>query len=84
MDEASKDAGRQYAKKKRPNFNFKEMGIPIGATLHSNVNEETCITHDERQVEFRGEVMSLTRATKMVLDNDYAVAPGPTGYITEG
>lgn len=76
VDETSKDAGRNYTRKRRPRFNFKDMGIPEGATLDSNFNEETCQVVNERDVIYRGEQMSLTRATRLKLDNSYNVAPG--------
>lgn len=83
VDEASKDAGKQYSKKKRPNFDFHEMGIPVGSILTSNVNDEECEVVESRKVRFREEVMSLTAATRIVLDNDYSVAPGPY-WVFEG
>lgn len=83
VDEVSKDAGKEYARKKRPNFDFLEMGIPIGATLRSNVNEETCEVVSNRKVMFRGEETSLTNATRIILDNGYHVAPGPY-WVYEG
>lgn len=83
VDSVSKNAGIQLAKKKRPNFNFIEMGISIGTILNSNFNDETCIVEDERNVIFRGEVMSLTKATRIKLANSYNVAPG-NYWIYEG
>ena len=77
VDEVSKNAGARLVSKRRPNFNFIEMGIPIGSILTSNFNDETCYVINERRVEFRGKKMSLTRATQDMLDNDYTVAPGP-------
>jgi len=76
VDEVSKEAGEAYTKKKRrPNLNFKDMGIEVGDKLYSNVNEEYCIVENQKQVLFRGEMTSLTRATRLVLDNDYDVNP---------
>jgi hypothetical protein len=76
VDEVSKKAGEQLSRNRRPRFNFKEMGIPVGATLNSNFNIETCEVIDERQVKFREEVMSFTKATRIKLDNHYHVSPG--------
>lgn len=76
VDEASKEASREL-QKRRPRFNFQEMGIPNGAILHSNVTGDTCEVIDDRNVLFRGEITSLTNATMIVLENDYRVAPGP-------
>lgn len=77
VDEASKSAGKEYSRKKRPPFDFQEMNIPIGSILQSVNNEETCQVVSNKKVLFIGEVVSLTRATKIILQNDYNVAPGP-------
>lgn len=83
VDQVSKDAGKILSKKRRQRFNFQEMGIDTGAILNSNYNEETCLVDDERNVIFRGEKMSLTRATRIKLENSYNVAPG-NYWIFEG
>ena len=59
------------------------MGIQNGSILHSNFNDETCIVEDEREVTFRDERMSLTKATRIKLDNNYNVAPAQY-WIFEG
>lgn len=82
VDEVSRDSG-QRMKQKRPNLNFEEMGIPIGSVLHSNYNHETCEVVDAKKVNFRGEVMSLTRATREMLELEYSVQPSPY-WIYEG
>jgi T5orf172 domain len=75
VDTASIQAGKRLANKRRQRFNFLEMGIPIGSILDSNYNDETCKVVNEKQVNFRNEVMSFTRATRIKLDNKYNVAP---------
>lgn len=77
-DMVSKDAGERYAKKKRPNFNFLEMGISIGDVLNFSQGDKTCEVVDERKVLCLGEIMSLTKATRTLLKNEYNVAPN--GY----
>ncbi len=76
VDEASKDAVKRY-KSKRPKLNFLEMNIPIGSTLLSMSNDDTCIVESENKVIYKGESMSLTRATKISLNNSYNVSPCP-------
>ena len=83
VDEVSKNAGKTLSKSRRPRFNFDEMGIAVGSVLHSNFNDESCVVKDERKVEFRSEIMSLTSATRLVLDGSYNVAPGPY-WVFEG
>ena len=82
VDEVSRDSG-QRMKQKRPNLNFEEMGIPIGSMLHSNYNHETSEVVDAKKVSFRGEVMSLTRATREMLELEYSVAPS-SYWVYEG
>lgn len=76
VDGASKEAGKRMSQKRRPRFNFQEMEIPVGSVLVSNQNEESCEVVDERNVRFQDEVMSLTKATRLMLDYSYNVAPG--------
>lgn len=77
-DSVSKDAGTRLARKKRPRFNFIEMEIPVGSILNFSQGDATCEVVDSRKVSFLGEIMSLTKATRMLLQNDYDVKP--SGY----
>ena len=53
------------------------MNIPIGSELVSVANGEIVTVITERSVNFRGQEASLTNATKIILENNYQVAPGP-------
>jgi hypothetical protein len=55
------------------------MGIPVGSELPFIQNEEPAIVTDEKAVTFRGQVTSLTNATRIALGEGYAynIAPGP-------
>lgn len=75
VDLQSREAAEKLTKK-RPNQNFVEMGIPIGSEILSTENGETATITGEKLVTFRGEEMSLTRATKILLELDYSVQPG--------
>lgn len=77
VGEIDREAGEEYARKRRPRFSFNEMGIPVGSELVSVVNSETVQVLSERTVLFRGEETSLTNATRIILDNGYHVQPGP-------
>ena len=67
------DAVKQARRRRRPNFNFAEMGIPEGDVLVSvNDEKEEATVVDEKRVLFRGEKMSLTQSTKLALETDYA------------
>lgn len=75
-DHADREAGEQYTKR-RPRFSFLEMNIPIGATIICTNNGEEAIVETDRTVRYNDEEMSLTSATRTILDNSYNVAPGP-------
>lgn len=77
-DKVSKDAGIKLEKKRRPRFNFSEMGILPGKVLNFTYGDATCEVVDDIKVNYLGETMSLTRATRSVLKNEYNVAPN--GY----
>ena len=75
VDVEAKDASNRL-KARRPNLNFVEMGIPVGSELrYYQAPHETVMVVSDRKVEFRGEVTSLTAATREILGTDYSVAP---------
>ena len=65
-------------RRRRPNLNFREMGIEPGSVLEPITGEETATVVDERRVQFRDRVMYLTEATKEREGLTYSVAP--TGH----
>jgi uncharacterized protein YfbU (UPF0304 family) len=77
VDEVDREAGEEYARKKRPRFSFTEMNIPEGSELVNVTNGETVTVKSDRTVLFRGEETSLTNATRIILGNSYHVAPSP-------
>jgi len=74
LDEQSLAAGEEL-QKRRPNLNFVEMSIPIGSTLHSTHNDATVVVVAPKKVRLGDEELSLTAATRQVLQLDYSVAP---------
>lgn len=68
-------ASSERLRRRRPNYNFREMGIPEGAILEPTKGDETAIVVDDRRVQFRGEEMSLSEATKLRENFSYYVAP---------
>ena len=72
------DAEMKSAKNatRRPNMNFDEMGIPIGSELIFVDDENIKVrVVSERKIDHKGEIMSLTKATRLILELDYAVQP---------
>ena len=76
IDQPSMAAADQL-KSRSPSLNFTDMGIPIGAVLHSIEDESCVIVVGPKKVKFGEEEMSLTAATRIVLGIDYSVAPCP-------
>jgi len=64
-------------KARRPNLNFQEVGIPIGSILYSTEDDSTATVIAPKKVSFKGEEMSLTAATRILLGLDYSVQPSP-------
>lgn len=78
VDSVELNAGKEFARK-RPRFDFITMGIPIGSELIFVSTGETSLVRTNKTVEFRGQEMSLTSATRQALGEGYAynIAPGP-------
>ena len=71
-----KTAEAAYAAR-RPNLNFEEMHIPVGSTLIFTKGEVTVVVTGPKKVRLRDEEMSLTAATRQVLNLPYSVQPSP-------
>lgn len=76
LEASDVEAGEQL-RRRRPNLNFTEMGIPVGAKLNFKHGPMTVTVNGPRKVLLEGEETSLTAATRSVLGLDYAVNPGP-------
>lgn len=70
-------AAGEVFRSRRPNFNFVEMGIPIGSQLVFVATDARVTVTGPKRVRLGDEEMSLTAATRKLLSLDYAVAPGP-------
>jgi len=70
-------AAAEDLKSKRPNLNFDEMGIPVGAILQSAHDDTTVEVVSAKRVRMGAEEISLTAATRQVLGLEYSVAPSP-------
>ena len=53
------------------------MGIPIGSTLVSTKSDAIATVISPKKVQLGDNEMSLTAATRQILQLDYSVAPGP-------
>ena len=76
LDDSDREAVKRY-RKSRPNLNFTEMGIQAQSILVSLETGEKATVIEDRKVLFRGDEMSLTAATREVLELDRSVAPTP-------
>jgi hypothetical protein len=75
VSEAEIASGKKL--KKKPNLNFAEMGIPVGSSLIFKDGLSVVDVCGEKKVKFNGEIMSLTAATRNLMDIDYSVQPTP-------
>ncbi len=79
VDEESAQA-LQEARKRRPNLNFREMGIPVGSVLtaESDLNIRLLVTGDKKvRIGEQTEDLSLTAATQRVFGLENSVRPTP-------
>lgn len=77
VDEADIAAAERFKKNRRPNLNFREMGVREGSVLKSVQTGGEVTVVGDKEVEYKGEVMSLSAATKTVLETGYSIAPTP-------
>lgn len=78
-------AARERADRRRPNFNFNEMGIEAGTELRFVGDERVTVrVVDERRVRMGDTILSMTEATKRARDIDYAVSPMPNWRTVDG
>jgi len=62
---------------RRPSLDFTVLGIPEGAELQCTRNDAVVVVVGPRKVRLGSDELSLTAATREVLQLDYSVAPGP-------
>ena len=75
IDKQSLEAGKRLSSR-RPPLNYFEMSIPEGSILHAVHSSHTVEVVGPRKVVLEGNEMSLTRATRIVRQLKYSVAPG--------
>ncbi len=76
LDQESLAAAEQL-KPRRPNLSFVDMGIPIGSTLQCVENDATVMVIGPRKVRIDHEDLSLTEATRRVLNLESPTDPTP-------
>ena len=65
------------SRRPRPNLDFIEMGVPVESLLVSIETDEEATVIGPKKVRFRGEEVSLTRATQFALNLEHGVGPTP-------
>ncbi|ADQ80093.1 hypothetical protein Palpr_1954 [Paludibacter propionicigenes WB4] len=82
LTEVDKAAGKKMKITRRPPLNYIEMGIPLGARLEFNRDDETYIVEvcDAKKISYCGVKKSLTAITKELLGIEHALQP--TSYWT--
>lgn len=78
-NEDRQSSERLKIRSRRPVMNFLELSIPVGSVLKFRDSADEVIVVNERRVKFKGEEMSLTAATRKILElaEDYPLQPSP-------
>lgn len=77
LDSTDKESLADLKRSRRPAMNFREMQIPIGAVLVYRDGNAQVTVVDDRHVDHKGQVYSLTAATREIMELEYSVQPGP-------
>ena len=70
-------AARLYNRGHRPDLSFSDIGVPIGGVIRQTRTGDEARVFEPRRVEFRGEVMSLTRAQRLATGVEHSVRAAP-------
>ena len=86
LDDEARVAIKETIERRAP-FNFAIVNVPIGATLvHTGDEATTCQVANSKQVEFEGELVSLSDAALRVyhrLGKNWKTVSGPTSWLYE-
>jgi hypothetical protein len=79
LPNADKQSSLAVKRSMRPPMNFHELGMANGSVLIAKDGLKQATVVAEKRVEFEGEVLSLTAATRklLALAEDYAIQPSP-------
>jgi hypothetical protein len=77
LDNTDKESREDLERSRRPNMNFAQMNIPVGAVLLYKDGAVQVTVADEKHVNYKDRVCSLTAATKEIMGLDYSVQPAP-------
>jgi hypothetical protein len=74
-----KQASAYFKKTKRPRMNFNGLGIPNNSILTSKDGKEQVVVIENNKVKFNYQVISLTEATRQLLNlpESYPIQPSP-------
>lgn len=79
IDQEDIKSGDRLKSSRRPRMNFKVLGIPVDSVLKFKNGDQEVRVISDKKVIFNGEEMSLTHATRKVLNlaDDYPLQPSP-------
>lgn len=81
-------AALNEAKSRRAAFNFKLANVPVGALLtFARDRERTCLVVDHKNVQYAGEVMSVSESARRILEEmgyNWKAVQGPLYWEYEG
>jgi len=85
VDVEAKAAIEKFKHKRRPSLDYIEMGIPVGSTLlYVGDGETTCTVADNRNVEYCGSLLSLSKLTSQLRDRPDSPIRGPAHWSFNG
>ena len=85
LTETDRAARERVDRRRRPNFNFTEMGIEPGTELRFRDDETVTVeVVDQRRVRMDDDILSMTAATTRACEVDRPVAPMPHWRTPDG
>lgn len=83
-DEKTAEEVKKESRTRGANFTFSEWEIPVGAVLEYYADSTiTCVVVDDRKVEYKGEITTLTGVAKSVTGKTTGIA-GPRYFKYKG
>ena len=85
VDVEAKASAEKLKRSRRPSLNYLEMGIPVGSTLvFEGDGQTTCTVVDGRNVEYQGQITSISKLTSELRNTPGTPIRGPAHWSFNG
>ena len=85
VDVEAKSSAEKLKRSRRPPLNYIEMGIPVGSTLvFEGDGHTTCTVVDGRNVEYQGQITSISKLTAELRNTPGRAIRGPAHWSFNG